>query len=156
MEAGRFRSDLYHRLAVFPVQLPPLRQRVGDILPLADHLLLRIGRQIRKPGLELDETGRAALLEHSWPGNVRELANVLERAAILADGRIVDGSLLGIAAPPAASGSGGGAFEGSLKDVEREAIRRALEATSGHRKKAAERLGIGLRTLYDKIKEYGL
>ena len=152
---GRFREDLFHRLAVFPVRLPPLRERPGDVLPLAEHLLGRIGRQIKRPGVRLDESATAALLEYRWPGNVRELANVLERAAILADGSVLDASLLGLASSPQ-SLAGESVLDGTLKEIEQAAIRRALEATDGHRKNAAARLGIGLRTLYDKLKEYGI
>ena len=155
MAEGRLREDLYHRLAVFPIRLPPLRERPSDIVPLAEHLLLRVGRQIRKPGLTLADDAREALLGHRWPGNVRELANVLERAAILADDKEITSALLGLsfASSPQPAGA---VFEGTLKDIEREAIRQALAAEGGHRKNTAERLGIGLRTLYEKIKEYGL
>jgi len=152
MAAGRFREDLFHRLAVFPLHLPPLRGRPGDILPLAEHLLEGIGAGLGKPGLVLDDSARRALAAHRWPGNVRELANALERAAILADGRTINADHLLL--HPASSGTPPAAT--TLKDAEREAIRRALEETRGHRKHAAELLGIGLRTLYDKLKEYEL
>jgi two-component system response regulator AtoC len=151
--AGRFRDDLYHRLAVFPVRLPPLRERRADIAPLADHLLARLARQLRHPALSLEGPALERLTAWDWPGNVRELSNVLERAAILRGGQPIraEDLLLGSGgAAPAAAGAT------TLRDVEIAAIRQALAATSGHRKQAAERLGIGLRTLYDKIKEYGL
>jgi len=148
MAAGRFRTDLYHRLAVFPLRLPPLRERKGDILPLAEHLLARIGEDLGRRGLSLSAEARAALLGRDWPGNVRELRNVLERAAILSDGTELSAEHLAApGAPPATS---------TLREAERAAIAAALAATGGHRKQAAERLGIGERTLYDKIKEYGL
>ncbi len=150
--AGRFRVDLYHRLAVFPIRLPPLRERRLDILPLADHLLARIAQDLGRRGLSMTEKARAALLARDWPGNVRELRNVLERAAILAEGSELDASLIALPEPPPDTAAGGG----TLRDIERTAIERALAATGGHRKQAAERLGIGLRTLYDKIKEFGL
>ncbi len=153
MDAGRFREDLYHRLAVFPIRLPPLRERPGDIQPLAEHLTAHIGRRQGKPDLRLDDAARRALQSHSWPGNVRELANALERAAILAEGNTIGEKdlLLGPAA-----GRPGPSLDGTLKELERRAIEQALRATGGHRRKTAERLGIGLRTLYDKLKEYGL
>ena len=113
---GSFREDLYHRLAVFPLTLPPLRERKEDILPLAESLLARICGDLGRPPLRLDDSVGAFLRRAAWPGNVRELANALERAA----------------------------------------IREALEAAGGHRKKAAEILGIGERTLYDKLKQYGI
>jgi two-component system response regulator FlrC len=153
MRDGRFREDLYHRLAVFPVRLPPLRERPRDIVPLAEHLLARIGRQLGRPSLALTDDARDKIATCSWPGNVRELGNALERAAILASGDVVTAEEIvgdGLAAPQ------GPVLDGTLKQLERAAIERALEATGGHRKKAAERLGIGLRTLYDKLKEYDL
>jgi len=153
MQTGRFRQDLYHRLAVFPVRLPPLRERPGDVLPLAEHLLARAGRELGRPGLALSEGAQGLLRAHPWPGNVRELGNALERAAIIAGGDRIEAEhlMLGPQLPQAPA-----ALDGSLKELEREAIRQALIRTDGHRKRAAERLGIGLRTLYDKIKEYGL
>src|SRR5690606_12043671 len=110
MAAGRFREDLYHRLAVFPVRLPPLRERRGDLLPLAESLLVRVGATLGKPGLSLDPSARAALVAYDWPGNVRELVNALERAAILADGRTLTEEHLilgtGAAAGPVLDASG--------------------------------------------------
>jgi two-component system response regulator AtoC len=158
MQAGRFRQDLYHRLAVFPIRLPPLRERRRDILPLAEHLLVRIGEELGRRGLSLSAAAKAALLARDWPGNVRELRNVLERAAILTEGKLLEADLLATAvqAAPAAPGSLAAASAGTLRDAERAAIAAALAATGGHRKQAAERLGIGERTLYDKIKDYGL
>ncbi|MGM0577960.1 MAG: sigma-54-dependent transcriptional regulator [Myxococcota bacterium] len=154
MEAGRFREDLYHRLAVFPVRLPPLRERREDIVPLAEHLLARIGRQVGRPGLALDDGAREALRTRDWPGNVRELANALERAAILADGPTLTAAHL--AGAPSASTRPSAPRPTTLADLEREAVREALDAVGGNRRKAAERLGIGERTLYDKLKRYGL
>jgi len=157
MKSGRFREDLYHRLAVFPVRLPPLRERPGDVVPLAQHLLARIARQLGRPILELDDRAQTALVGYAWPGNVRELANALERAAILAEGQLITKDLLVLGLPslvapvpePAATG-------GTLAEVEQQAIRAALAATGGNRKQAAARLGIGLRTLYDKLRVYGI
>ncbi|PKN53865.1 MAG: sigma-54-dependent Fis family transcriptional regulator [Deltaproteobacteria bacterium HGW-Deltaproteobacteria-14] len=154
MAAGRFREDLYHRLAVFPVRLPPLRERRADLLPLAEHLLVRVGQSLGKPGLSLDDSGRAALVGYDWPGNVRELLNALERAAILADGRVLSDEelILGTGSTAGATPDAGG----TLATAEKTAILEALTAVGGHRKKAAERLGIGERTLYDKLKVYGI
>jgi len=147
---GRFRADLYHRLAVFPIRMPPLRERRGDVVPLAETLLARIGRDLGRPGLRLGAQAQQAVVDADWPGNVRELANALERAAILADGPELRARDLGTLAR-ARSPSGG-----SLSEVEREAIARTLAEVGGNRRVAAERLGIGLRTLYDKLKRYGL
>ncbi len=157
LDTREFRADLYHRLAVFPIRLPPLRDRPLDILPLADLLLRRLGRQLGRPPFVLDEAARAALLAYGWPGNVRELGNVLERAAILAAGPTITPEQLGLAArAPTGVAQGDLPLDGTLQDIEHAAIRRALAACGGHRKNAAERLGIGLRTLYDKLKQYGI
>jgi len=152
MRAGRFREDLYHRLAVFPVSLPPLRERPADILPLAEQLLARIGRELGRPDLKLDSSAHAKLLAHTWPGNVRELGNALERAAILCSGGEIRAADLTLGAAATA----GALPTLTLEALERQAIVEALAATGHHRKKSAERLGIGLRTLYDKLKQYGL
>ncbi len=158
--SGALREDLYHRLAVFPIHLPPLRDRPRDILPLAENLLRRIGAQMGRPRLELDDEAKRLIQYAQWPGNVRELANALERAAILADGSLIRGSDIQspngtgaakpIPAPDAANGPR------ALATMERDAIAAALAATGGNRREAAERLGIGLRTLYDKLKRYRL
>ncbi|MCA9551395.1 MAG: sigma-54-dependent Fis family transcriptional regulator [Myxococcales bacterium] len=155
MRAGRFREDLYHRLAVFPIRIVPLRDRPADLEPLADALLDRIARQLGRVTLTLSPAARARLAAYSWPGNVRELANVLERAAILADGPVIGAEHLSLEA--GAVQEGGIPLPAvTLDELEREAIRQALVATSGHRKNAAARLGIGLRTLYDKLKQHAL
>jgi two-component system response regulator FlrC len=155
MQAGRFRDDLYHRLAVFPVRLPPLRERRADILPLAEALLVRIGRDLGRRSPHLGAAARERLLAAPWPGNVRELANALERAAILAEGAEIrpEHLVLEPGETPAAPAPDG---VRSLAALEREAIEHALAAVGGNRKEAAERLGIGLRTLYDKLKRYRL
>jgi two-component system response regulator AtoC len=152
MQAGDFREDLFHRLAVFPIHLPALRERPQDILLLAEHLLERVAAKLGQTGLSLSAEARKELGRHSWPGNVRELGNVLERAAILSAGEPIGRQhlLLG----PAVQASS--RLDGTLKELERKAIRQALLSTGGHRKDTAKRLGIGLRTLYDKLKEYDL
>jgi two-component system response regulator FlrC len=156
MRAGRFREDLYHRLAVFPIRIPPLRERLADIVPLATDLLARIARQLGRPALALDEAARARLMSYAWPGNVRELGNVLERAAILSEGAVIGAELI-LTGPLAsvAPNAGSAAIE-KLEDMEKDAIRRMLALTGGNRKQTAARLGIGLRTLYDKLKVYDL
>ena len=150
--SGALREDLYHRLAVFPILLPPLRERRRDILPLAEKLLARVGAALGRAHLALSPAARDQIVAAPWHGNVRELANVLERAAILASGDVIEvGHLeLGDPASPAPAGGNGG----RLEDLERAAIERALAAVGGNRRAAADRLGIGLRTLYDKLKRY--
>ncbi|MEM9491725.1 MAG: sigma-54 dependent transcriptional regulator, partial [Myxococcota bacterium] len=159
--AGEFREDLYHRLSVFPVELPALRDRPGDIIPLAKVLLTRVERELKRSGLALSAAAEAKLLKAHWPGNVRELANALERAAILADGVTIEPENLwlesgqdGAQSAPAASSGASPGGEMTLEELERWAIQEALAAVDGNRRKAAQRLGIGLRTLYDKLKRY--
>ncbi len=153
--AGKFREDLYHRLAVFPIKLPPLRERRADVVALATRLLHAIGAELGRPGLRLSPAAAARLEQASWPGNVRELRNVLERGAILADGVELEVAHLwmdpagGEAARPAAPAL-------TLDELERHAIEQALADVGGNRKEAAARLGIGLRTLYEKLKRYGI
>jgi two-component system response regulator FlrC len=147
---GSFREDLYHRLAAFPVQLPALRERREDIVPLAQLLLREVCAALKRPPLTLSDQAQAALVAAPWPGNIRQLRNVLERAAILNEGSLlteldVPVTSSPVATPPLA-----------LEGVERDAIARALVASQGNRRKAAEALGIGLRTLYEKLKRYGL
>jgi two-component system response regulator FlrC len=148
-QSGRFRDDLYHRLAVFPIRVPPLRERKRDILPLAGSLLERVSREVGRTGLDLSDEARDLIVRSPWPGNIRELANALERAAILSESDVIRPEHLQIERPVGARLSAT-----SLDDLERVAIEDALAATGGNRREAAERLGIGLRTLYDKLKKY--
>ena len=147
-----FREDLYHRIAVFPIHLPPLRERPADIVPLARALLKRIAADIGRGALTLSDEAAARLLDAPWPGNVRELANALERAAIVSGGdRITPKDLaIGLGVAPSQSGLG----NRSLEEIKRDAIRRPLVAAGGNRRAAAEQLGIGLRTLYEKLRWY--
>lgn len=160
IQAGRFREDLYHRLAVFPVRMPTLRERPEDVSHLADVLLGLIARDLGRPGLCLDDGARAAIVAADFPGNVRELRNALERAAILAEStrltvddlhRVLHGR--GVVEKPAIAAMGEAP---TMEEAEQTAIRRALAQSGGNRKKAAEHLGIGLRTLYEKLKKYGI
>jgi two-component system response regulator FlrC len=159
VEEGRFRKDLFFRLNVFPIEVPPLRDRPRDIVPLANYFLSILGSGTSRPSPFLTPEGEAALEAHDWPGNVRELQNVLERAVILAgSGAIAPADLgFGPADERSFSREKGEPAEGlTLKELERRAIADALAAVGGHRRKAAKRLGIALRTLQYKIKEYGL
>jgi two-component system response regulator FlrC len=179
IDAGTFREDLYHRLAVFPIRLPPLRDRPGDLLPIARALLARIATELGRTSPRLTPAAERRLKQSSWRGNVRALANALERAAILADGDVIDEAHLWLddapasapapaakapapasdgaaeAAAPVGSVTRGGAVR-PLAELEREAVLRALDSVGGNRRKAAELLGIGERTLYDKLKKYGV
>lgn len=168
MTQGQFREDLFHRLAVFPLVLPPLRERREDIVPLAERLLFAVSCELGRLGLALDEEAKAWLRSSDWPGNVRELRNTLERAAIVTDGMVITASALR-AYPLPGRGEATTApvivdrtdvaprdKAKTLEQTEREAIERALAEHGGHRKRTAEALGISLRALYDKLKRYGL
>jgi two-component system, NtrC family, response regulator AtoC len=149
---GTFREDLYHRLAVFPIHLPPLRERRQDLLPIAESLLARISADLGRTPLHLDGEAKSRIQQARWSGNVRELANALERAAILAEDDSLRGADLLISARRDESEGDGQ----KMADIEHEAIRRALAEVGGNRRLAAERLGIGVRTLYEKLKRYGI
>ena len=155
--SGRFREDLYHRLAVFPVRLPPLRERRQDLLPLAGALLARVAADLGRRELRLGDDASEAIMNGAWTGNARELRNALERAAILvgADGVIHAAEMTLFDASPRAD-AGAATATGTLEDLERDAIARALDEVGGNRRLAAEKLGIALRTLYNKLKRYGL
>jgi len=152
VEQGRFREDLYYRLAVVPVHVPPLRARGDDVLLLARHFLSEAARRHVLPPLSLSTGAGDALRRAPWPGNVRELHNVIERAAILSSGDAVGAEDL-LLAP---AGGAPRALPLNLKELERQAIVQALERVAGNRKQAAELLGISLRTLHYKLTDYGL
>jgi DNA-binding NtrC family response regulator len=157
-----FREDLYFRLSVFPVEIPPLRRRRGDVLLLADAFLSRYAAELGRRGLRLSEDARRALLAHTWPGNVRELQNCIERAAILCDGREIAARYLNLDRRDDASPALDEVLDmaGPLKDVleraaarvEEEAIRLALKETGGDRDAAAARLGISVSTLGRRLR----
>ncbi|MCP3164203.1 sigma-54-dependent transcriptional regulator [Myxococcus qinghaiensis] len=162
MAHGEFREDLYHRLAVFPIRMPSLRERREDLRPLSELLLRRIGDELGRPGLKLSPEASERLEAFSWPGNVRELRNALERAAILADGAVVESRHLWLdptSAPATTVQPTSGTVrlpDKTLEELERMAIDQAIADEGGNRKRAAQRLGIGLRTLYDKLRRYGM
>ena len=159
--AGRFREDLFYRLAVIPLVVPALRERREDVPELAEHLLARSARRLRHEPCVLEPAALELLVAYHWPGNVRELDNLLTRASVLNTGAPITADELRpwlIAAPQndVASSSVLSAPIGlSLHDMERKLIQATLERFDGHRAKTAEALGIGLRTLSGKLKEYG-
>jgi len=178
VQEGKFRLDLYYRMAVFPILLPALRERREDIPLLAQHFLERFARQEGKGPIALAPDAVAHLMAHDWPGNVRELENIIYRAVVLSESQelgLADFPLLSL---PKAAGipagldpikKSGEEVEGrhiasdaenepalSIVDAERQAISRALESTSGNMSRAAIRLGIGRATLYRKLRRYGI
>ena len=164
VQSGGFRQDLYYRLAVFPVQLPPLRERGEDVLLLAERFLERFARRHASPLLGFEARAEEALRRYSWPGNVRELENVIERAVLLEDGtRVGLGSLpdevvesLDLPAPRRESLPSDLAEIVPLEVHEQRIIHNALELTGWNVRLTAERLGIGRATLYRRIDRFGL
>jgi len=152
---NRFREDLYYRLAVFPVELPALRERRSDIVLLAQHFLQLLTRNSSKTPPQLSNSAQEALLAYPWPGNVRELQNAIERAIILSGGDEISKADLHLANATKVEEEAP-TPSGTLKEMEQRAIKAALDAEDGNRKRAAKRLGIALRTLQYKIKEYDL
>lgn len=158
-EAGTFRLDLYYRLSVFTIPLPPLRERPDDVVLLAEQFARQIGAKMGRRNLRIDPGFGRQLQTHTWRGNIRELKNVIERAVILSDPQ-PDGSvvltpdLLPFETAMGATASDETALR--LSTLEKNHIRRVLRQTAGHKPEAARLLGIGLTTLYRKIDEYGI
>jgi DNA-binding NtrC family response regulator len=139
---------LYYRLSTFPLELPALRDRPADVLPLARLFLKRAATEMSKPVPKLSSAAAARLVGYHWPGNVREMENMMERAVILAGAevRVEDLPVLSDV-PPSPK---------SFREIERKAIEEALASHNGNRTRAAEQLGISVRTLQYRLKEYGL
>jgi two-component system response regulator FlrC len=158
--AGRFREDLYYRLNVFPLHLPPLRERAADILPLARRVLAQLASPQGRPVPRLSGEAERRLVAHPWPGNVRELDNVMQRALILQPGDLIEagdlqfepcGARIPNAPTPAAPPAAGSALESDLRGREQRIIVETLRTLGGSRRAAAERLGISERTLRYKL-----
>ncbi len=152
---GRFREDLFYRLNVVQIEIPPLRDRREDILPLARHFLKRCALRLKLPDLRLAPACVDVLLQHPWPGNVRQLENVIEQAAVLCPGGVITPEHLPLARDRGRIESGEGATSAyrSLEDVELDHIRRVLELTGGNRTETAKILQIGEATLYRKLRQ---
>jgi DNA-binding NtrC family response regulator len=144
---GRFRGDLYHRLAQFTLSVPPLRQRVADIAPLARHFLAQ-----HDPRMSLSASAIALLEAQAWPGNIRELRNVVTKAAVLAQHQEISAAELPISVSPRYVAES--ATAANLESIEKRAILEALNASGGHQQRAAAQLGISRRTLNRKLKLY--
>jgi len=154
---GHFREDLFYRLNVIPITLPPLRERKEDIPLLVQHFIERLDAETGRKVDGLSAEAMDALVAHQWPGNVRELRNVLERALVVAPGNLIETKDLGLGlgmplAPPAAAATG----DRSLEELERTHIAATLRSTHGNISQAARVLGIDRVTLYNKMRKYGL
>ncbi len=160
---GRFRQDLYYRLKVVTLEIPPLRERPEDIPLLVRHFLERFNRELDREVTGIEQAALNALMRYPWPGNVRELRNLLESLVLFARGGEITledlpreyraAEAAGVGAAPETPGA---AWKPRpMEEIEKEAILRTLEYTGGHRARAAQLLGIGLRTLQRKLKEYG-
>jgi len=166
VEAGEFRGDLFFRLAVFPLEIPPLRERDDDIVLLAKHFAAEIGRELRGREAELSADAIVELKKHSWPGNVRELENAIERACILSDSMLLQPKDFGFVTGRDEknqdlpeldlSGTLSDVAHRALTLVERKKIMAALEANAGNKSRTAEDLGVSYKTLLNKIKDYSL
>jgi transcriptional regulator with PAS, ATPase and Fis domain len=151
VDEGKFREDLFYRLQVFDIPLPPLRERISDVLLLAEQFLAELGPSLGRPPADLGDEARDALLAYDWPGNVRELRNVLERAVILSDEGTIERRHLSLqpkaipAAPPEDLGA-----------MERQTIEQVLRQTDGNKSKTARRLGLTRTQLYVRLRRYGI
>jgi len=162
---GRFREDLFYRLAVFRVHLPSLRERGDDILVLADRFVRELGSRMGKVDVGLSREARDLLLAHHWPGNIRELQNAIERAVILSDGGLITAAQLGVtprAAPAAApsrepvqGGDSDGAMQ-ALPEMEKQAVVEALKRSKGNKSQAAAALGLSRTRFYTLLRRFGL
>ena len=152
MERGDFREDLYYRLLVFDIRLPPLRDRPEDVLPLSEAFLNDIGHSFGRPPAGITREARQALLSYRWPGNVRELRNVLERAAIVCEGGLIAPEHLALQHDdrPAAT------VTTNVKLVERQLVEQVLKESRGNKSKAARRLGLTRKQLYVRLRQYNL
>jgi DNA-binding NtrC family response regulator len=164
---GRFREDLYYRLAVFRVHLPPLRERSDDVILLARHFVRVLGAKMGKVEVGLSRDAHDRLVAHGWPGNIRELQNAIERALILTDDSLISGERLGLSPPRASvpdgvpvpattSGTPAPPSMPSLAEIEKRSIVEALSRANGNKSRAAEMLGLSRMQLYTRLRRFGL
>jgi len=161
IQRGEFREDLYYRLGVFEIHLPPLRERHDDILELADTFLAEIGESVGRPAAGISRDAKEQLLAYSWPGNVRELRNAIERAVILADGGHIRSEHLPVTSQrpaPAGTPSSGTLAAGAMNlgEIERSLVVNALAQARYNKTRAAKLLGLTRAQLYSRIEKYGL
>ena len=148
VDGEQFRRDLYYRLAVFPIRIPPLRERGGDVMLLAEHFLERFRRELRKPKLGFSASAKQALISHHWPGNVRELQNAIERAAILNDA-ILEAAQFSLP-PRGAQAKAAAAHANAAQN--RASLESVMRDCKWNKQAAAERLGISYKTLLNRLK----
>jgi len=153
---GRFREDLFYRLNVFHIALPPLRERLGDLPALAAAFLRELGKELGKDSLRLSAGAATMLRGYPWRGNVRELRNLMDRAAVLVEGDEVGEALVQTLLPAEGDGATGLDLAAAVARAERQAILQALAVAEGRKSEAAALLGIGERTLWSKLKKHGL
>jgi len=162
IKEGKFREDLFYRLNVIPLVIPPLRERREDIVPLCRHFLATSARKLGRQAQSLSPEALKGVLAHDWPGNVRELENMIERAVTLSSSPVISAEefrlifTLGDAVPRAAAAPAAAGGEATIRGAEREAIQRALREADGNQTRAAEALGMGRNTLWRKMKKYGI
>jgi transcriptional regulator with PAS, ATPase and Fis domain len=159
MGEGRFRKDLFYRLNVLPLNIPALRERREDIIPLARHIITQIAQEPFLLEAEIDKPAEAALVRYDWPGNVRELANVMERVLAALEGKTIhlcDLPFYLYESRKEPSQSRGALLKRTQESAEKEAIRYTLESTSYNKAQAADLLGIHRTVLYRKMKRFGL
>jgi two-component system response regulator HydG len=156
VEEGRFREDLYYRLNVVNLEMPPLRARAEDVVPLATHFLMRFAAENGKAIDGFAPSALARIEGYAWPGNVRELENVIERAVVLCDGPKITAPHVPVAASSSAGRSGLRIPGSTLEELERHAILASLEAAGGSTSRAAKMLGISVRKVQYRLQEYGL
>jgi two-component system, NtrC family, response regulator HydG len=153
---GKFREDLYYRLNVVHIEMPPLRLRGSDVLLLANHFVQKFAKENEKSVTGFSEEARRQILAHGWPGNVRELENAVERAVVMAEGSLVQPHDLPNEIAPSAPATGVRIPGSSMGDIEKHAILSTLEACGGSTAKAAEILGVSVRTIQYRLHDYGL
>ncbi len=156
VKANRFREDLYFRLAVVKMALPPLRERGNDVIQLADHLVTAFCKELKKPAKRFSKQALDALRRHNWPGNVRELQNRVKRAIVLADGSTIGPSELELETPNGSVSTSSSTLKEAKEALERDILATTLRENNGNISKTAKALGISRPTLYDLMSRYGL
>ncbi len=151
---GRFRDDLFYRLNVIEIRIPPLRERREDIALLAGHFVERLAHELGRDTGELSEGALRRLLDYNWPGNVRELENAVERAIVTCRGRVLTEDDFGFLAQAGGAQSWSIPLGATMQDMEKALITVTIQRTGGNIKEAASVLGIDRSTLYEKIKRY--